>query len=112
MSGTVIPPSEIDRQYHEVAAYTTSTYDHVIPNGKCLYLKELGGSAAHSVDTTSSIIWDPDSADEILFTTNGDLVQTTNICLEGDGSKKVRIELKNNDSSPHDMGAYYLGEES
>ena len=111
MSGSVIPPSEIDRQYHSVSAYTTNTYDHVIPSGKCIYLKEMGGSAAHTPDTVSEIIWDPDGANEHLFTTNGDLVQSTNICLVGDGTKKVRITLKNNDSAAHEMGAYYLGEE-
>jgi len=98
------------RFYKSFSALSTQDSDYVVPNGKTLNVLEIGGNAAQKPTTTVVITWDPGGAQEqILFSTVGDASQNINMDFIGDGTRKMRISLNNQDTVAQILGGYYLG---
>src|SRR3990172_6126356 len=101
--GIQISASEIDRKYQVVNGNTTVNSDHIIPNGKTLYISEFGGNAVQKDNVMVKIIFDPSGSNETLVSTTGDTVQNSNRSFLGDGVKIMRISLINNDVVSHTL---------
>ena len=111
MSQIITKPAFEQREYHDVAATTTSNYDYLVPDGKTIYLEELGGDAAiNNPNVLVKIEWDPAGTPECVMVTSGDTVQNTKKSFAGDGVKVLRIVLDNQSATTQSIGAYYLGD--
>jgi hypothetical protein len=103
---------EIFRKYANISALSNQDHDYTPANGKILTITELGANAVQKPTTKVCIIWDPGGAqEEILLTTVGDTAQHTNRSFSGNGTRKLRIQLDNQDAVTQTMGGYVLGSE-
>lgn len=97
------------RFYAAVPATTNEQSDYVVPSGKTFSLEEIGASPSTNCEVR--IIWDVDGTPDLLLATIRESVQKTFKELVGDGVKKLRIQLINNDSITRSLGGYALGGE-
>jgi len=84
----------------EVAADTDVTVTYVPANGVEVILHKFSGNADHSPDTTVLVVWDYGGAGEtVIWSTHGSIVEVPHVVVgTGDGTKKVGLCLKNDDS--------------
>jgi hypothetical protein len=102
------------RFYTSVAASSIEAFEYTVPNGSILTIEKVGGNASISPETVVQIIWDEGGAQEgILLSTHGDAVQDIYCCggLVGDGTRKLKIKLKNDQDVADIMGGFYMGYE-
>jgi hypothetical protein len=97
------------RFYVPVPAGNSVQSDYVVPNGRTFSLEEIGASPSTNCEVR--IIWDVDGTPDLLLATIRDSVQKTFKELVGDGVKKLRILLINNDLLTRSLGGYTLGGE-
>jgi hypothetical protein len=95
------------RFYQLVAANESVVEDLVVPAGSVLVLSEIGANAEMSC--VAVVTWDPEGANQIVLSCSRDTVQSTEMAFEGDGIKKMRIELINRTAEPKYVGAYFIG---
>lgn len=98
------------RHYVEVQPTTTESFDYVVPAGKHMTIRELGGDCVSGLLMRTTIIWDPASENRIIFSSNESTVQSSTVQVSGDGLKTLRIELDNQTLLPRIMGAYFIGD--
>ena len=96
------------RFYKTVAAESSDISDYVIADGDSFVIKEMGGDA-NGPSSNACIIWDPDTANEVIYATSYSSVQHSERKFTGDAVKKLRIHLINDDVSAATMGAYVIG---
>ena len=97
-------------KYANVPANDTVTEDYTPANGENLQMCCAGGNAALTPDTVAAVIWDEGgAAEKVLFSTHGDFEKSCADLLTGDGSKKLRIKLVNNQDTSDYLGAYWRG---
>ena len=89
-------PADIIRIYTNVGANTTHNEDYTIPAGKEIQIVTFYGNPDES-NTRVSVIWDPDTENTLLFSSPVASSQDVDVRLQGDGSKKLRLQLKNSD---------------
>jgi len=84
----------------EVAAGEVEEVTYVPANGKVVMLHEFIGNAAEDPNTTVLVVWDFGEAGEtVIWSTHGSIREFPNISVgTGDGTKKVGLCLKNDDS--------------
>ncbi len=85
--------------------------EHLIENGKTLYLSELGGDASFDSQTVVSIVIEDAGGTEIIFSTSGSQKRNTTREFIGDGVRKIIINITNNMPTPQTIGAYWIGRE-
>jgi len=95
------------RFYVSVSANDSEVDDCTPDNGKIVCIYEVGGNGCASHDVKVQITF----GTEILFSTHGDAVHKTSICLTGDGSKKLSISLINDSDVAETIGGFYKGTE-
>lgn len=100
-----------ERFYSCVDANSYSDQDHIPASGDTLTIREIGGGAGIYIESVVEIWWDKGGGDEsLLFATHGDTIQKNlSLRIEGDGTKKVTIRLKNDSGSVLCLGGYYNG---
>jgi hypothetical protein len=99
---------DILREYHSVPVSTTQTYDYVIPNGKTVEISIIQLDCCSS--TSAQVIWDPTGVNKILAYTVRDAQHHMTCTFVGDGSKKLRLSIKNTDTvSAHTVGGAIQG---
>jgi len=99
------------RFYKSVASNSYETDDYTPANGETLDLEQVGGNGSITPNTSIQITWDPGGAqEEIIFSTHGDATQNiTNKKLTGDGTRKLRIKLVNDQEASDVLGAFWIG---
>lgn len=99
------------RFYQTVSAASSSTSDWTIPNNSKFYMDRVGGNSSVVQDVKVEVVWDPVSANEILFATHSSSEQKVEDReFVGDGSKVIRIKLTNDTQQAETIGAVYAGE--
>lgn len=105
--------SKITRcHYKTVSANSEDTNDYTVPNGNNLELTRVGGSAVHIPDVHVKVVWDPGGDQEkIINCTHGDqYVDCVSCSLPGNGSRVIRISLKNDSDVSETIGAFWIGD--
>lgn len=98
------------RFYQAVGGSSTVTLDYTVPSGVVLDFRKFGGNAASTPDTEVSIYWDPAGVNELLFSTHGDAYdEPHDKSVTGNGSKVVRIRLRNDQLFAETLGGYWIG---
>jgi hypothetical protein len=104
-----------DRLYQSVASSSSETSDFVVANGKVLTVYTVGGDAGASPDTVVEVTWDPGGGEEqCLFITHGSAshdLRNQGLKFNGDGSKKIRITITNDQTEADSLGAFWEGRE-
>ena len=101
-------PTNINKRYYKsVAGNSIDKNEYVIPNGKFVLIRKVGGNSCFHDDVKIQVCFD----DECLFSTHGDDMQAVEIELEGDGVKKLTIDLVNDSINSETVGGYYEGQE-
>lgn len=96
--------------YKQVAANGSETDDYTPAGGERVCLSYIGGNGCADPQAYVAVIWDPTGTPEILFATHGDASRPAERELVGDGSKKLRILLKNETATPQTIGAWYVAQ--
>ena len=92
-----------DEYYKTVSANTTDTKVVGTPdNGVSVYIYKMGGNAARSTNVQVGIMF----GDDIIWCTHGDHERTVPVHLTGDGSKQLKLILRNDSSIAETIGAY------
>lgn len=102
-----------EKLFANVTASGSETKDYTVPNGEILAIRRFGGNAGLSPDTVVALIWDEGGGDEeVIFCTHGDadIVLDSPIEKAGDGSKKLRIKLINDQTSDDFLGGFWCGD--
>lgn len=98
------------RHYVSVAPLDKSDLDYTPASGKTLTVLIMGGNASSAETTKSEVIWDPGGAQqEVLFTTYGDAEVSVGREFVGDGVRKIRIRLTNDQLVARTLGCYWSG---
>ena len=100
-----------DRYYCQVGANSYESSEYIVPDGRILYVKEVGGNSALASDVHVKLCWNPGGDDEAcLFATHGDDKQKTALGpFIGNGTKCVRISLNNDSSQTETIGCWWNG---
>ena len=76
----------------------------VVPNGKIAIITEMVGSTSVTENTVAKLVWDYDSGNEqVLWTVEGNGMLPRHMCVQGDGVKKLAIEVENPPGGPRWM---------
>ena len=94
--------------YKTVDSLTEDADSIVIPNGEIWRISNWKGSANGNGNTHVCLIWDYEgSNEEIIALTYWSDSSEIGILLEGDGSKKLAIVLRNDSLNNERLGAQY-----
>ena len=103
------------RYYKSVPASDNDSVEYTVPNGKTLYIFRMGLSGGSNNDTKIELRWGTDETYDILLATHRDIEQVCDkrelVKCVGDGSKKVKLLMKNDSSQAETLGGYFIGEE-
>jgi len=106
------PDGSIERRLAtSVGAYSSSTLDYPVTNGKTLYLKKMSGNGALSPDIKVEIIWDATGTPIVKFVTHESISEDTLEQLVGDGVKVLRIKLTNDSGQSESVSGAWIGKE-
>ena len=89
---------KIDKSYYKsVPASSSDTSDYTL-GSEDIYLTHCCGNAIYHADVKVEIIWDPDTANEVIFSTHGDVGLNINKDKYSGSGRKIRIKLTNDSS--------------
>lgn len=99
-------PDAFKSKYSEVPSSTIENIDHVIPDGETYEFIRFYGSSSASPETLVCVTFDPGGGSEvILFATHGDGELKNNKSeVTGDGTKVIRISLRNDQTESDWLG--------
>lgn len=82
--------------YKNILASINDTTDVIIPSNKTYCILGISFTVPADKTNVASVIWDPDGVNEIQEAAQSDKYVDTNcISLDGNGIKKIRINLDN-----------------
>lgn len=99
-----------ERFYTCVEANSYDDQDYTPASGSTLTIRELGGDAGQTSDTVVEVWWDKGGDNDLLFATHGDTIQQNlSVKVEGDGTKVLKIRLKNDTGTDICLGGFFYG---
>lgn len=90
---------DIIRKYLSVAAATTYNEDYTPGNGEEIIITNIYINCCDSAYTSVRVIWDPAGDNTIITLSARDAQQALNCRFTGNGTKKLRLQMKNTDPS-------------
>jgi hypothetical protein len=100
------------RKYAAVSSSSTDSLSYTVPNGKKLYIFEMGASGGSGADTKIEIMFGTTGSWDILLATHGDFCCShQRIECVGDGTDVVKILMTNGSGQTEMLGGYFRGEE-
>lgn len=92
-----------------VAAYSSETFDVVVPDGETWAIERFVGSAAYSPDTSAALVWDRTGTPSLVYATHGDGVfDGSDWEITGNGTKVLSIVLTNETAAEQEIGGEWI----